>query len=324
MKEKPSDILGRFVPRNILRRLGDSLKMAGLEITPESFSGITIILCAFSALIASTASATIGFPPYASVLVSVSSVAAVLLLAYLLILLRIESRKNQIESVLPDFLQIAASNVKAGMAIDQALWFAARPEFGLLSQEIELVAKRTYGGESFVQTLNRLSDRFSSQLLRRTVSLISHGISSGGEMAGILEDTSDDIRRIQLLKKEISANMLMYVIFITFASVIGAPFLYSVSYKLISVLDRIWEQMSGTSPLPQLGFLVPTSPGITPGQFFWFSFAAIIITSVIGSFIVSVIQTGSKKNGVKYIPLFGLAGIFVFLIIIALLDVFTK
>ncbi|MFH1447628.1 MAG: type II secretion system F family protein [Candidatus Micrarchaeota archaeon] len=324
MKEKAYDILGRFVPRNILKTIEYSLKMAGIDIAPESFAGITILLCVFVIAMAAGTSSTLNLPAYASMIVSVSATAAVLLFAYLLVVLRIETRKNQIETVLPDFLQIAASNVRAGMPVDQALWFAARPEFGLLSQEVELVAKRTYGGESLSETLNHLSDRFKSQILRRTVSLINHGISSGGAMAGILEDTADDIRRIQLLRKEISASMLMYVIFITFASIIGAPFLYSVSYKLISVLQRIWDQMSDSSPVPQLGFLVPTSPGITPGQFFWFSFAAIIITAVIASFIVSVIQTGSKKSGVKYIPLFGLAGISIFLIIIAILDIFTK
>ncbi len=323
MKDKMYDILGRFLPRKTLRTIKSTLKMAGIDAEPESFAGLTILLCVSTGFISTAVMSSMRFPHYASALLALSTMIGVLLLSYLFVVLRIESRKNQIETVLPDFLQIAASNVKAGMAVDQALWFAARPEFGLLSQEIELVAKRTYGGESLLETLNKLSDRFNSHLLRRSINLINHGISSGGEMAGILEDTSDDIRGLQLLRKEISASMLMYVIFITFASIIGAPFLYSVSYKLISVLQKIWDQMEGAPPA-QIGFLVPTSPGISPSDFFWFSFAAIIITSVIGSFIVSVIQTGSKKNGVKYIPMFAISGISVFLIIIAVLDIFTK
>ena len=318
------ETMGRFVPRGILRELGDSLKMAGIETTPEAFSGLALALAAASALVVFSLASAAGLPGYASLMLPFVTAFGAVLLAYLLVILRIESRKNQVESALPDFLHIAASNVRAGMQVDQALWFAARPEFGLLSQEIELVAKRTFGGESFTQTLERLSKRFDSALLRRTVRLISHGVSSGGEMAGILEDTANDTRRAQLLRKEITASMLMYVIFITFASMVGAPFLYSVSYKLISVLQRIWDKMAAAGPLPRVGFLVPASPGITPEQFLWFSLAAIMITSVIASFIVSVIQTGSKREGVKYIPLFGLAGTAVFLLITAILDIFSK
>jgi pilus assembly protein TadC len=321
---KNYETIGRFVPRGVLRELGDSLKMAGIDANPEGFAGATVVLCFAAAILTFAFSSALNLPSHISAIIPALAFVFVILLAYLLVVMRIESRKNQVESVLPDFLHIAASNVRAGMPVDQALWFAARPEFGLLSLEIELVAKRTFGGESFTQTLDRLGNRFDSPLLHRTLRLIHHGISSGGEMAGILEDTANDVRRVQLLRKEITASMLMYVIFITFASVIGAPFLYSVSYKLISVLQRIWAQITSTPSLPKFGLLVPSSPGVTPDQFLWFSLAAIIITSVIASFIVSVIQTGSKKDGVKYIPLFGLAGIGVFMIITALLDVFTK
>ncbi len=318
------ETIGRFVPRNVLVELGGSLKMAGIETSPEAFSGITLALAVAASGVFLFASSAGALPAYAIAALPFLAAFTVILAAYLLVSLRIDSRKRQVEEALPDFLHIAASNVRAGMPVDQALWFAARPEFGLLSQEIELVAKRTFGGESFAQTLERLSSRFDSPLLWRTVRLIVHGASSGGEMAGILEDTADDVRRAQLLRKEITASMLMYVIFITFASVIGAPFLYSVSYKLISVLEGIWTKMAASGPLPNVGFVTSSSPGVTAEQFLWFSLAAILITSIIASLIVSVIQTGSKKEGVKYVPLFGLAGMAVFFIITLLLDVFTK
>ncbi len=318
------ETVGRFVPRGLLSDLGESLIMAGMDVSPESFSGMALLACIGVAALSLALSGASGLPGYAVALLPIAAAGIVALGAYLLIILRIESRKNQVEASLPDFLHIASSNVRAGMPLDQALWFAARPEFGLLSQEIELVAKRTFGGESLSQTLERLSFRFDSQLLKRTVRLISHGASSGAEMAGILEDTANDVRRIQLMRKDITAGMLMYVIFITFSAVVGAPFLYSVSYKLISVLERVWGQVSSSGPMPSVGFLIPSSPGVTPEQFFWFSLSAITITSLIASFIVSVIQTGSKKNGVKYVPMFWLAGTASFLLVTALLNMLTR
>ncbi|MFH1470921.1 MAG: type II secretion system F family protein [Candidatus Micrarchaeota archaeon] len=318
------ETIGRFVPRNLLAELGASLTMAGIETSPEAFAGLSISIAAFAVAVVFFIASSTGLPGYSLIFLPALTLLVAVLSLYLLIALRIESRKAQVESVLPDFLHIAASNVRAGMPVDQALWFAARPEFGLLSQEVELVAKRTFGGESFSHTLDRLAGRFDSALLRRTVKLITHGISSGGEIAGMLEDTANDVKRVQLIRKEVTASMLMYVIFITFASIIGAPFLYAVSYKLFSVLERIWDKMSSSGPLPKVGFLVPSSPGVTPDQFLWFSVFAILITSIVASFIVSVIQTGSKREGVKYIPIFSAAGLAVFLMLTIALDVFTK
>ena len=57
------------------------------------------------------------------------------------------NRKVKVEAVLADFLQLTSANVRAGMTIDKALWFAIRPRFGILAKEIEQVAKETMTGK---------------------------------------------------------------------------------------------------------------------------------------------------------------------------------
>ena len=54
---------------------------------------------------------------------------------------KIYMRKVGIERVFPDFLQLTSANIRAGMAIDQALWHAIRPNFGVLAKEMEDVEK---------------------------------------------------------------------------------------------------------------------------------------------------------------------------------------
>jgi len=66
---------------------------------------------------------------------------------YVFLDLRIYRLTRQLEEVLPDFLQLASANISAGMPIDRALWFAVRPNFGVLAKEIEEVAKTTLTGE---------------------------------------------------------------------------------------------------------------------------------------------------------------------------------
>lgn len=68
---------------------------------------------------------------------------AVIMAAYLFFMLVADSRANQIETVLPDALQLISANVRAGMTIDRAIWLSARPEFGVLEEEIKMVGAKT-------------------------------------------------------------------------------------------------------------------------------------------------------------------------------------
>lgn len=67
-------------------------------------------------------------------------------------------------------------------------------------------------------------------------------------MATLLDKCAWDARQVQILHKEISEMMLMYVIFIVFASCIGAPMLYGLSYQLISATNNIWADINIQNP----------------------------------------------------------------------------
>jgi len=306
--------IGRLVPRSIVMRVASTLAMAGVNTRPEAFVGAVLIV--------STAIPTITFflinpflPNYALVL-ALCMVFVTLGVIYGYLVLMIDDRKNKVENVLPEFLQLASANVRAGMPIDRALWFAARPEFGLLSQEVELVTKRTFSGEPFFESIKKLGTRFQSKTLTRTINLLVEGMSAGGEVAALLEKTGMDIRALQLLHQEIAGMMLMYIIFIIFASVFGAPLLYALSNQLISITNVIWgrilEQNPGGLPTGGMMFLSPQPPGISGPDFFTFSLLSTIITTSMASFIIAVIQTGNMANGLKIVPFTAAAGLAVF------------
>ena len=74
------------------------------------------------------------------VLALVFSVLAVLfswtlIIAYYVFLA--DARRSAVESVLPEFLSMVSSNVRGGMPVDQALWNSAKPEFGILAEEVQ-------------------------------------------------------------------------------------------------------------------------------------------------------------------------------------------
>ncbi|MEM3030284.1 MAG: type II secretion system F family protein [Candidatus Micrarchaeia archaeon] len=338
--------VGRLLPRSRVRQIEEALGAAGLDVPAESAAGFVMlssilvsVLAFFSILqflprtvpelgrllmaLSPSLSATAGTLSVVILLLACLLIFSgiIILLAYVFLLLRIDARKRVVELYLPDFLQLAAANVRAGMPVDQSLWYAARPEFGLLSQEVELAAKRTFGGEPFAASLDKLAARFNSKYLTRTIVLIKQGMASGGEMGEILERTGIDIKNLQILYKEVSASMLMYIIFIAFASLAGAPFLYAVSYKLVSVLEFIWAQLPPLKGLPSVGLLTPSAPTISSGDFLVFAIAASLLTSLSAALIISIIQTGSKRAGFKLLPVFIFTTLLVFGLILFLLDI---
>ena len=81
---------------------------------------------------------------------------------------------RMIEENLPDYLEFTSANLRAGMPIDRALWFAVRPRFGVLAKEIEDVAKRTLAGEDLHVALVDFAKKYDSQILLRSVYAQKH------------------------------------------------------------------------------------------------------------------------------------------------------
>ncbi len=322
--------IGRVFSRNEMRRLGHLLEASGMDFVPEAFAGFVVVLCAATSVLAYFLS--VGAAPLRSFLFSLSFILAqgptvaspdffttfaaifsiiiasllVCLAAYVSLLMMADERRRKVEDMLPDFLSLSAANVRAGMTIDQAMWYAAKPEFGILSDEVSTVAKRAFGGVPFNQAIDHLSERFSSKSMRRTVALIKQGIASGGKLADILERTAEDTREMQNLRKEISTSLLMYVIFIVFAGAIGTPFLFAISGKLVGIIEGVFSthQFSDISTSAYSSSLImPTKPLITSSDFFIFTILSCIMTAIFSSLIIGVISKGSKKDGITFLPI---------------------
>ncbi len=327
MAESIFEKVGRLLfPRERVRSLEKELLSAGIGIPGDAFAGYVILNVLILAIFVSvfllvfepTATPITGFigsfidiplPAiwvifFVVLLVSLYFLAFILLSAY--VVGRVETRRNQLEIVLPDFLMLVSSNIKAGMTLDQAMWYASKAEFGLLSDEVKEVVKGSFSGESLEDALDELSFRFNSKVFERTILLIKQANATGGELTDVLERTAEDVRDTIIMRKEIAASLVMYEIFVLFAAVIGTPFLFAVAGKLIEVFEKISVHLPATSA---------ATPGITPFSattfggpmissmdFFYFAIPTIFITCLISSFIVSVIRSGSRTEGMKYFP----------------------
>lgn len=233
---------------------------------------------------------------------------------YLALVLASESRRKRIEQFLPDFLILTSANIKSGLTIDKALLFASRPEFGELSELTRRAAYEIYGGKDVEDALFDLSRNIKSQIFEKTVNLLVQGLRSGGAVAKLLDETANDIRNTETLQKEIRSSVIMYIMFIFFAGVIGAPALFSISIFLVSSTSSMW--VGDSSDLTELTqeygvstFIQMKSTKVDTQAFEYFALSTIIITTVFTGMLISIIQTGKIRNALKYSPIFMLVAI---------------
>ena len=148
--------------------------------------------------------------------------------------------------------------------------------------------------------------------------MILESLTYGGAMADLLEQLSKDMRNQQLTQKEIAGQLFLYSIFIAFAALAASPVLYGLTSQMITVTDTVWKGILTSNPggLPSTGFsfLKPTPPQITPQEYDYFSLASIVIITGFASLIMSAISSGSVIKGLKYLPIFILIGLGLFLI----------
>jgi flagellar protein FlaJ len=239
----------------------------------------------------------------------------VLPLAFDLLIVMIgDKRCNFAESVLPDALQLMAANIRSGLTPDKALLFSAQPEFGMLEKEIKFAASKAVAGEPIEDALISLGNRIKSRIINRTFNLIVEGMKKGGEMASLLEQTSEDIRDLKLLKREIAAQVGMYAIFIFIAVGFAAPLLFAFSSYLVETMSTIGSKLNigESSNYAVIGSIKLGVVKISPQFLINYSLLTLTIASIFGSMVIGLLQDGKEKAGIKYIPLILLLNMTIF------------
>lgn len=230
----------------------------------------------------------------------IAGVVGTILVVYLWLKLVFEKRMNLIEQSLPDALQLIASNLRAGMTSDKAILFSARPEFGPLKEEINIIGRKITMGYTIREALLDMTSRWPSKRLLRAVQLINSGLDSGGSFANLLEATANHLKEQFLIDKKIKASISMYVIFIFVAASLITPILLSLSTVLTDVLRTTLTQVS----IPNTSAIsVPIQQGgnvISAAFLMTYIVLFLIVNSFMASRLLGLIGKGKQIQGIFY------------------------
>lgn len=318
-----------MLPKSLLEGFRKQLMYNRIDIDEHRFVGF-LFLYGFFLAIGISANALIFLDITPSIVFPLSFVAFIGI-AYLLLKMSSEKKGKFVESILPDALRLIASNMKSGLTTERALFVAGRPEFGVLQLELRDASKKIASGEKVEDALKGIGEKINSKVLDETIWLISQGIKSGGQIADLLFQLSDDLKNQNQLQDEITSNISIYILLILFAAVFGAPLLFGISSFIVEVLTKQLAQASqidtqgiqATGNLAALGgFTSGDKNVLSPDFILMFSVIMLIFTTTFSSLTIGVINTGKETGGIKYVLPLVLVGLFVFFAIREILKTF--
>lgn len=328
-----------FVPKAAIPYLRTYLLKAGIFNVPYKFFGALFYLTAlitgiiyifyaypflsnYSQLILLGASAASWF------IIQISFAVLFILLIYFYLDLKIYLRTKSMEELLPDFLQVVSSNLKGGMSFESAILAAIKPRFSILANEMAEVAKKVMTGHEIGTALSELGKKYNSPMLKRTIDLMVTELESGGEIASMIDGIVKNIKKTKELKEEISASVIAYTIFIASIVIVIAPLLFALSFHLLNIILSFVTRLGGAgsgaaSVIGGLTISVGRS-ATNPDDFKYFSLAALAVIALFSSMIVSIVEKGNIKGGLKYIPIFLIGSTVMYFIMIKFLGFIFK
>lgn len=319
------EVIAKIVPKKILHAFEENLQYTEIDINAQKLLGFVVLYSlALSAAIALNVKIFLGMDPLP---VGALSFVVFIGISYYWISTIAESRGKFVDKILPDALQLIASNIKAGFTTEKALFFSAREEFGAFSEELKIAGKKIAAGKKTHEALKEMSAKIKSKSLERAINLIVLGIKSGAQMSSLLIELGNDLREENSLKNEIAANINIYVMMIFITAALGAPLLLGISSSIVGILGEQTSKISGDDfstmpaqgPIPVSGLTV-TGGGVSQEFVELFAMIVLVVTSLFSSMTLGIIQTGKEKNGLKYLPITLLISFAIFFAIKMVLD----
>jgi len=202
-------------------------------------------------------------------------------------------RVRKIDERFPDFVRDLAESRRAGMTFTKAIMYSSRGNYGVLTTEIQKIARQISWGSSVENALSAFAKRVDTKLVRRTVSLIIEASRSGGNVADVLDAASRDAREIKLIDGERRAGMLSYVAVIYVGMFVFLVIMIVLCKSLIPAM--LGEGSAG------LAGTMGKGTGISQTDItYLFFYATLIQTAGMGA-VTGVFEEGNVVSGVKHI-----------------------
>jgi flagellar protein FlaJ len=204
-----------------------------------------------------------------------------------------ERKIHQIDSRFPDFIRDLAEFRRAGMTFTKAIIHASKGNYGMLTPEVQNIARQISWGNSIEKSLESFAKRVNTKLIRRTVYLIIEASRSGGNVADVLDAASKDARELKFIDSERRAGMLSYVAVVYVSMLV---FLVVIVILCKTLIPAMLGQGHGG-----LSIVMGSSGNITQYDITFAFFITTIIQGAGMGVVTGVFEEGKITAGIKHI-----------------------
>lgn len=289
-------------PKKIRERFGELIKFSHMNKKPQTFMAkVFLNTLLLSIIISAAAFFLINLEWWISLIILIGVFFVLQLFVYYSLVLKVDKETRKIEREFPDVLQLIASNLHAGLTLENSIFETAKKNKGFLKKRLEEMGRKLATGASFSFELKKFAQDFDSDIIKKVSKTIINASISGGSIAPLLQQIAINMREQYSVEDKLKASVGMYAIFIFFTIGIAAPILFSLSTILVKIIGGTVSQID----LPQtvsVPFTI-TQAGVSVNFVVWFCLIFIFFTSLIGSMIIGLIRKNSEKRGLQYFPI---------------------
>ncbi|MDD1666033.1 MAG: type II secretion system F family protein [Methanomicrobiales archaeon] len=200
-----------------------------------------------------------------------------------------------IEAAIPEFLDRMSGVQEVGLTIAQGLALMVRTNLGILSYEIKRIKRDMDWGANVEDALMRFEHRVRTPSIARTVTLITKASYMSGDIGEILKIAASDARMGEILKRERTTSMLIYLAIIYLAF---AVFIFVVGVIVTMFLPILLK--GGAQTVTAAGNLVK-GQAITAESFRLLIYHATLIQALFSGLLAGHMGEGSLTAGVKHV-----------------------
>ncbi|NLM28875.1 MAG: type II secretion system F family protein [Methanomicrobiales archaeon] len=155
-------------------------------------------------------------------------------------------RVSSIEASLPNFFRDVAGMNDSGMTLPHAIHIVSEGEYGALTPHIRKLDTEMSWGIPFVKAIRRFGDAVNTPLAERSVDLIAHASSAGGDVSEVLRAAAHDAYEFFNLKSERRNGMMIYMIIIVMSFFVFLFVIGVLSSTFLSTMAEAGEAVAGS------------------------------------------------------------------------------
>ena len=212
-------------------------------------------------------------------------------------------RRKEIQYKFPDFLESVGNSLDAGMSIFDAIKTSSKGKYGKLTPELEKMKAELSWNIPIKTVFTNFANRMKNPLLKRAVITINRGIQMGGNTSKIFLAAAKEIRQVNDVREQRTANMSMYTIVIIMCFIVFLFIMYVINNTLFSYFFN-FQATQG-----DLGSVINI---VDYNRLHYALYSFVFVQGVGSGLLGGFLLDGNLSSGVRYSFILGIISIVVF------------